>query len=62
LQLVEHGHDITESGSVFWGAYGFNGHTATPQAGPTDQEEWDVQETLQQFIAPLLGPFLDLLG
>src|SRR5439155_23687557 len=62
LQLVEHGNQITESRGVFWEAYRRNGHDATPEACPTGQEQWDMQETLQQFLAPLLGTFLDLLG
>src|SRR5262249_2930626 len=62
LQLVEHGNQVTESRGVFWGAYRRHGHDATPEACPPGQEQWDVQETLQQFLATLLGAFLDLLG
>src|SRR5262249_2252353 len=62
LQLIEQGNEVTESRGMLWEAHGLNGHAATPQARSTGQEQWDVEETLQQFVAPLLSAFLDLLG
>jgi hypothetical protein len=47
---------------VFGQAHRIERHNATPQTGPAGQEQWDMQQTLEQFIAPLLRPLLDLLS
>jgi hypothetical protein len=38
LQLVEHGHHLTEGGPMLWQAHGIQRHNTTPEAGPTGQE------------------------
>ena len=47
LQLVEHGHHLTEGRPMFWEAHGIQRHNTTPEAGSTGQEQRDMQQTLE---------------
>jgi hypothetical protein len=47
LQLVEPGQHLTEGWSMFREAHSLQRHTTTPEAGPTGQEQRDMQQTLE---------------